>query len=183
MTFNLSETTRRMEGAVKAYSDELSGLRAGRASTAMLDGVTCEVYGSFMPLSQLATVNAPEPRLLTVQVWDKSNVKAVEKGIVNAGLGLNPMADGQLVRVPLPELSEERRKELVKVAHKYSENARVSVRNVRRDGMEEIKAAQKAGMSEDEAKRNSEKVQAETDKFVGQIDELLKKKEKEIMQV
>jgi ribosome recycling factor len=180
MTFDLADISRRMEGGIKAFADELSSLRAGRASASMLDSVTCEVYGSFMPLNQLATVNVPEPRLLSVQVWDKGNVKAVEKGIANAGLGLNPQADGSLIRVPLPELSEERRKELVKVAGKYAEAARVSIRNVRRDGMEAIKTAKQP---EDEAKRNHDKVQVETDKAIAKIDEMLKAKEKEILQV
>lgn len=182
MSFDLKEISRRMEGAVKSFGTELAGLRAGRAHTGMLDVVTCEVYGAHMPLSQVATVNAPEVRLLTVQVWDKANVKAVEKGIANAGLGLNPQADGQLIRVPLPELTEDRRKELVKVAHKYAEAARVSVRNVRRDGMDAIKKAQKDGdFSEDQAKGHSDKVQVETDKHIAQVDDLLKNKEKEIL--
>jgi ribosome recycling factor len=181
--FDIKEISRRMDGGVKAFQEELSGLRAGRASPAMLDGVTCEVYGTHMPLNQLATVSAPETRLLSIQVWDKANVKAVEKGIANSGLGLNPQTEGQSIRVFLPELSEERRKDLAKVAHKYAEAARVAVRNVRRDGMEAIKAAQKAGMPEDEAKRNSDKVQAETDKHTAQVEDLLKAKEKEIMQL
>lgn len=172
-----------MDGALKSFNEELTGLRAGRASPAMLDVVTCEVYGTHMPLNQLATVSAPEPRLLSIQVWDKSNVKAVEKGIANAGLGLNPQTEGQSIRVFLPELSEERRKELVKVAHKYAEAARVSIRNVRRDGMEAIKASQKSGMPEDEAKRNSDKVQTETDNHTAKVEEMLKAKEKEIMQL
>jgi ribosome recycling factor len=184
MVFDLNEVKKRMEGGVTAFKHEMAGLRTNRASTSMLDHVQVEVYGSHMPIAQVGTVGAPEARLLTVQVWDKANVKAVEKAIANAGLGLNPQADGQLIRVPLPDLSEERRKELVKIAHKYAENARVAVRNVRRDGMEAVKKLQKDGkLSEDAAKGESDKVQVETDKHIAQIDDHLKVKEKEILQV
>jgi len=182
--FNLKDISRRMDGALQSFKDELAGLRTGRASTALLDPVVVEVYGTKMPINQVATVGAPEARLLTVQVWDNDNVKAVEKAIINAGLGLNPQSEGQLVRIPLPDLNEERRKELCKVAGKYAEQARVSVRNVRRDGMDQIKKLKNDGdMSEDEMKAESENIQQETDKYVAEIDETLKAKEQEIMQV
>ncbi len=171
---------RRMVGAVDQLKKEFSGLRAGRASTNLLESVVVEVYGSKMPINQVASVNVPEPRMLTVQVWDQSQVAAVEKAIRDAGLGLNPMRDGSLVRVPVPELNEERRLELVKVAGKYAEQARISIRNIRRDGMDQVKASD---ASEDEAKRLSDDVQKITDKFISQIDDLFKHKEGEITQV
>ena len=171
---------RRMVGAVDQLKKEFSGLRAGRASTNLLESVVVEVYGSKMPINQVASVNVPEPRMLTVQVWDQSQVAAVEKAIRDAGLGLNPMRDGSLVRVPVPELNEERRLELVKVAGKYAEQARISIRNIRRDGMDQVKASD---ASEDEAKRLSDDVQKITDKFISQIDDLFKHKEGEISQV
>ena len=159
-------------------------LRTGRASTSILEPVTVDAYGSPMPLNQVGTVNAPEPRLLTVQVWDKSLVKAVDKAIREAGLGLNPQTEGQTIRLPMPELTQERRKELTKVAHKYSEAAKVSVRNVRRDGMEGLKKAEKKGeITEDEHRRLSEEVQKKTDEHVKKIDEMLAQKEQEIMKV
>ncbi|MCR4376599.1 MAG: ribosome recycling factor [Rhodospirillales bacterium] len=173
-----------MEGAVEALHKEFGGLRTGRASTSLLESVTVEAYGQAMPLNQVGTVGVPEPRMLTVQVWDKGMVKAVEKSIMDAGLGLNPQADGQLVRIPVPPLNEERRKELVKVAGKYSEEARVAVRNVRRHAMDELKKAEKdGGISEDEHRQYSDEVQKLTDGFVKQIDETLSHKEAEIMQV
>lgn len=179
-----TETKRRMEGAVEALHKEFGGLRTGRASTSLLESVTVEAYGQAMPLNQVGTVGVPEPRMLTVQVWDKGMVKAVEKSIMDAGLGLNPQADGQLVRIPVPPLNEERRKELVKVAGKYSEEARVAVRNVRRHAMDELKKAEKdGGISEDEHRQYSDEVQKLTDGFVKQIDETLSHKEAEIMQV
>lgn len=182
--FDMGDLERRMDGALTAFHNEMAGLRTGRASTAILDPVNVEVYGSRMPLTQLASVNVPEPRLITVQVWDKDNVKAVEKAISNAGLGLNPQAEGQLIRLPVPELSEERRKELAKLGGKYAESARVSVRNVRRDGMEKLKKLEKdSEISEDECKRLSDRVQKATDQHVEKIDDLLKVKEQEIMQV
>ena len=171
---------RRMVGAVDQLKKEFSGLRAGRASTNLLESVVVEVYGSKMAINQVASVNVPEPRMLTVQVWDQSQVAAVEKAIRDAGLGLNPMRDGSLVRVPVPELNEERRLELVKVAGKYAEQARISIRNIRRDGMDQVKASD---ASEDEAKRLSDDVQKITDKFISQIDDLFKHKEGEITQV
>lgn len=184
MSSNIEELKRRMEGALSALSHDFQGLRTGRASVSLLDGIQVEAYGSYMPLNQMASVSAPEARLLTVQVWDKGNVKAVEKAIANAGLGLNPMADGQLIRVPLPELSEERRKELTKVGAKFAENARVAVRNVRRDGMDALKKDEKDKViSEDEHKKKAEEVQKTTDLYIKKIDDALAQKEKDIMQV
>jgi ribosome recycling factor len=178
------DITRRMDSAVEVLKKEFSGLRSGRASINLLDPVVVEAYGQTMPLSQCATVGVPEPRMLTVQVWDKSQVKAVEKAIANAGLGLNPQADGQLIRVPIPALNEERRKELQKVGGKYAEQARVSVRNVRRDGMDLLKKLEKDGhISEDEIKKHEKEVQTITDETIRKIDDLLAHKEKEIMQV
>ena len=173
---------KRMEGAMKTLQHEFSGLRTGRASTNLLDAVQVDAYGSMMPLNQVASVSAPEPRLLTVQVWDKTMVKAVEKGIAAAGLGLNPAADGQLVRVPIPELSQERRTELTKVAGKYAESAKVAIRNIRRDGMDHFKKLEKDGaVSKDAHHQKSEEIQKLTDEFIKKVDELLAVKEKEIM--
>ena len=178
------DVKRRMRSAVDVFKKELAGLRTGRASAGLLEPITVEAYGTRMPLSQCGTVSVPEPRLLTVQVWDKSVVSAVEKAIREGGLGLNPQVDGQLVRVPVPQLNEERRKELIKVAHKYAEQGRVSVRNVRRDGMDHLKAAEKKGdITQDDHKRQSEELQKVTDGFVKEIDQLLAKKEQEIVQV
>jgi ribosome recycling factor len=182
--FNIAELTRRMDGAVEVLKGEFSGLRTGRASVGMLEPVTVELYGTRMPLNQVGTVGAPEPRLLTVQVWDASATKSVEKAIRDAGLGLNPQAEGSLIRVPVPQLNEERRKELSKVAGKYSEAARVSVRNIRRDGMDLLKKLEKEKkISEDEQKRYSEDVQKATDKSIEKIDKMLVDKEKDIMTV
>ncbi|ACI98619.1 ribosome recycling factor [Rhodospirillum centenum] len=175
---------RRMDGAVETLRKEFGGLRTGRASTTLLDPVYVDAYGSSSPLNQVATVGVPEPRLITVQVWDRSLVKAVEKAIREAGLGLNPQSDGQTLRVPIPELNQERRQELAKVAAKYAEQARVAVRNVRRDGMDMLKKLLKDGdISEDEQKTWADKVQALTDAHIKKIDEALATKEKEIMQV
>ena len=180
----MDDLKRRMEGALNAFSKELGGLRTGRASTALVDGVNVEAYGGLMPLNQVASISVPEPRLITVQVWDGSMVQAVEKAIQNANLGLNPATEGQLIRLPIPDLTEERRKELVKVASQYAEHAKVSVRNVRRDGMESLKKAEKSGeISEDELHSESEEVQKITDDFVKKIDEALKSKEAEILKV
>lgn len=180
----IAELTRRMDGALKTLQHEFAGLRTGRASPSLLDIVQVEAYGSHMPLSQLATVTAPEPRMLTVVVWDKSMVKAVEKAIANANLGVNPASDGTMIRVPIPALSEERRKEMVKVAGKYAEQGKVAIRNVRRDGMDSLRAQEKAGeISEDEQRKTGEQVQKLTDDFVKKIDEMLVAKEKEIMSV
>jgi ribosome recycling factor len=180
----LPDLKSRMDGATEAFKKELAGLRTGRASVGMLEPVNVEAYGSHLPLNQVGNINVPEPRLLTVQVWDKGMVKAVEKAIREAGLGLNPQSDGQLVRVPIPDLTQERRIELSKVAGKYAEAARVAVRNVRRDGMDTLKKQEKDKViSEDEHKTLSEKVQKLTDEVIKKIDELVAHKEKEITQV
>lgn len=184
MAFNIQELRRRMEGAMQMLKEEFMGLRTGRASTAMLEPVQVEAYGSRMPVNQVGTVSVPEPRLLTVQVWDAGLVKSVEKAIRDAGLGLNPQPEGNLIRVPVPSLTEDRRKELSKVAGKYSEQARVSIRNVRRDGMDELKKMEKDGkISEDELKRHEGEVQKATDEFVKKVDTMLADKEKDIMTV
>ena len=181
---DIAELQHRMEGALKALANEFTGLRTGRASTSLLDVVQVDAYGSMMPLNQCANVTVPEPRMLSVQVWDKGLVKAVEKAIANAGLGLNPAADGTLIRVPLPELSEERRKELVKVAGKYAEGGKVAVRNIRRDGNDFFKKEEKDGkISKDEAAKKTDQVQKLTDDFVKKIDEMLHAKEKDILNV
>jgi ribosome recycling factor len=182
--YNKAELDRRMNGAVATLKTELAGLRTGRASTALLDPVKVEAYGNTMPISQVGTVSTPEPRLLTVQVWDKSMVKAVEKAIRDSGIGLNPQTDGQLLRMPIPELNEERRKELVKLAHKYSEAARISVRNVRRDGMEALKKAEKDHkIGQDEQHKLGDELQKLTDAHIRDVDAALHAKEQEILQV
>jgi ribosome recycling factor len=184
MSFTIDDFGKRMDGALEALRKEFAGLRTGRASSGMLDPIMVEVYGSMMPLNQVGTVNVPEPRMLTVQVWDKGSVKAVEKAIREAGLGLNPQPDGQLIRVPIPELNQERRAEITKIAGKYSEGARVAVRNVRRDAMDALKKGEKDGdLTEDDHKSWSEKVQKLTDDHIKKIDELLLGKEKEVMQI
>ncbi|UTW54053.1 ribosome recycling factor [Kordiimonas sp. SCSIO 12610] len=181
---DLDDIERRMKGANEALKSEFAGLRTGRASTSLLDPVMVDVYGSNMPLNQVGTVSVPEPRMLSVQVWDKANASAVEKAIRNAGLGLNPMLDGQLVRIPIPELNEERRRELAKVAAKYAEQARIAVRNVRRDGMDQLKKAEKDKLiSEDDHKMYADEIQELTNKYVGDVDTALQTKEAEIMQV
>jgi len=178
------EITRKMDSALKALAHEFGGLRTGRASTNLLDSVQIEAYGSMLPLNQVGNVTAPEARMLLVNVWDKSMVKATEKAIVNANLGLNPSVDGQTIRVPIPPLSEERRKEMVKVAGKYAEAAKVSVRNVRRDGNDELKKQEKDGIiSEDEQRKQETQIQKLTDDHVKKVDEMLVAKEKEIMSV
>jgi ribosome recycling factor len=180
--YDKSDIERRMQGAVDSLKGDLSGLRTGRANTSLLDPVVCEVYGAMMPLNQVATVSAPEPRMLSVQVWDKSNVTAVEKGIAHANLGLNPMIDGQTIRLPIPDLTEERRKELAKLAGKYAENAKIAIRNVRRDGMEALKEDErKKDISEDDRKRGEDEVQKLTDKYVADADAAAAAKEKEIL--
>ena len=179
-----SDLKRRMESAVEVLKKEFSGLRTGRASSSLLDPVMVEAYGSSTPLNQVGNVNVPEPRMITVQVWDKGLVKSVEKAIRDAGLGLNPQADGQSVRVPIPPLNQERRVELQKVAGKYSEHARVSVRNVRRDGMDSLKKLEKDGhISQDEQRSFEKEIQVITDDTIKRIDEALANKEKEIMVV
>lgn len=180
--YDKADVERRMKGAVEALKSDLGGLRTGRANTSLLDPVVCEVYGAMMPLNQVATVSAPEPRMLSVQVWDKSNLIAVEKGIAKANLGLNPMIDGQTIRLPLPDLTEERRKELAKLAGKYAEGAKVAIRNVRRDANEALKEDEKKkDISEDERKRAEDDVQKLTDKYVAETDSATEAKEKEIM--
>lgn len=182
--FDKEELNRRMNGAVGTLKAEFAGLRTGRASAALLEPVTVEAYGNAMPISQLGTVSVPEPRLLTVQVWDKGLVKAVDKAIRDAGLGLNPQMDGQLLRIPVPELNEERRRELAKLASKYTEHARVAVRNVRRDGMEVLKKLEKDHkIGQDEHHKFAEELQKLTDAHIRDIDQLLHAKEQEIMQV
>jgi ribosome recycling factor len=183
MSFNKDDIKRRMDSSVDALKHEFAGLRTGRASTAMLDPIHVEVYGSRMPLNQVGSISVPEPRLLTVTVWDNGSVKAVEKAIRDSGLGLNPQPDGNTIRVPVPELNQERRKELTKVAGQYAESARVAVRNIRRDGMETLKKLKADGMPEDEQKRLEGEVQKLTDDTVKKIDTLLSDKEKDIMTV
>ena len=183
-THDLNEIKRRMQGALQVLKQELSGLRTGRASASMLDPVQVDAYGTHMPLNQLATVSVPEPRLLSVQVWDRSMVHAVEKAIVNANLGLSPATEGQVLRLRIPELNEERRKELVKVAHKYAEAARVAVRHVRRDGLDVLKKLEKDHkISKDDHDHNSEQVQKATDQSISEIDHMLAAKEKEVLTI
>jgi ribosome recycling factor len=180
--YDKSDIERRMQGAVDSLKSDLGGLRTGRANTTLLDPVQVEVYGAVMPLNQVATVSAPEPRMLSVQVWDRANVIPVEKGIAHANLGLNPMIDGQTIRLPIPDLTEERRKELAKLAGQYAEKAKIAIRNVRRDGMEALKEDEKKkDISEDERKRFEDEVQKLTDKYVGLTDEAAANKEKEIL--
>jgi ribosome recycling factor len=180
--YDKADIERRMTGAVDSLKSDLSGLRTGRANTSLLDPVQVEVYGSMMPLNQVATVSAPEPRMLSVQVWDKSNLTAVEKGIAHANLGLNPMIDGQTLRLPMPDLTEERRKDLAKLAGQYAEKAKIAIRNVRRDAMESLKADEKKKeISEDDRKRLEDEVQKMTDAHVKQADEAAAKKEQEIL--
>lgn len=183
-THDIEDLKRRMHGAVTMLKHELGGLRTGRASAGLLEPVQVEAYGSHMPLNQVATVSVPEPRLLSVQVWDKSLVHAVEKAIVNSNLGLSPATEGQVLRLRIPELNEERRKELVKVAHKYAEAARVAVRHVRRDGLDVLKKLQKDGkISEDDQTRLGQEVQKATDQTIAEVDQMLSTKEKEILTV
>ena len=180
--YDKDDVKRRMSGAVDALKHDLGGLRTGRASTALLDSINVDVYGANMPLNQVATVSAPEPRMLSVQVWDRSNLNAVEKAIRSAGLGINPITDGQMIRLPIPDLTEERRKELAKRAGQYAEKARIAVRNVRRDGMDGLKQDEKKSeISEDERKRHETEVQKLTDDTIKEIDELAHTKEKEIL--
>lgn len=179
----IADLKRRMEGAMGAFHNELKGLRTGRASPALLEHIVVEAYGNRTPINQVATVNAPDSRMLSVQVWDRGLASAVEKAITNAGLGLNPALDGNLIRVPIPSLSEERRKELGKVAHQYAEKARIAVRNVRRDGMDTLKKMEKdKHVSEDEVRTRSDEIQKLTDSFIKQIDEAVIVKEKDILE-
>ncbi|MBB5985601.1 ribosome recycling factor [Sphingobium lignivorans] len=180
--YDKADLERRMAGAVEALKHDLSGLRTGRANVALLDPVTVEVYGAHMALNTVATVSAPEPRMLSVQVWDRSNVGLVDKAIRSAGLGLNPIVDGQNIRLPIPDLTEERRKDLAKLASQYAEKAKIAVRNVRRDGMDNLKTDEKKGeISEDERKRLETEVQKMTDSTIAEIDVAAQAKEKEIL--
>jgi len=180
--YDKADLERRMTGAVEALKHDLVGLRTGRASVNLLDPITLEVYGAQMPLNQVATVSAPEPRLISVQVWDKSNVGPVDKAIRSAGLGLNPIVDGQTLRLPIPDLTEERRKELAKLVGQYAEKAKIAARNVRRDGMDSLKTDEKKGeISEDERKRHEAEVQKLTDSTIADIDSAAAAKEKEIL--
>ena len=174
---------RRMDGAFSAMKTEFASLRTGRASSSMLDPITVEVYGQRTPLNQLGTINVPEPRMVTVNVWDKTNVPLVEKAIRESGLGINPQLNGTIIMLPIPELNEERRRELSRVAGQYAESARVAVRNIRRDGMDQIKKAKSDGMSEDDQKFWEEAVQELTDNTIKMLDETLESKQAEIMQV
>jgi ribosome recycling factor len=180
--YDKADLERRMKGAVESLRHDLSGLRTGRANTALLEPITVEIYGQRMPINQVATISAPEPRLLSVQVWDKSSVGPVEKAIRSAGLGLNPINDGNTLRLPIPDLTEERRKELAKLASQYAEKARIAIRNVRRDGMEALKADEaKKEISEDQRKRSEADVQKLTDEIIKAADEAAAEKEKEIL--
>ncbi len=178
---NMKDLEKRMEGAIGSLRSEFSGLRSGRASASLVEHIIVDAYGSNLPVSQVGSVNVPEPRLISIQVWDKALVSAVERAIRDAGIGLNPVVDGTNVRVPVPPLTEERRKELGKVAHKYAEQARIAIRNVRREGMEQIKKSE--GVGEDAQKRQSDQVQKLTDAMIKKVDEALAAKEAEIMQV
>jgi ribosome recycling factor len=183
-TFDLADVKRRMQGAINAFKNDLASLRTGRASPNLLDPIQIDAYGAMMPISQVATVNVPEPRLLSVQVWDRGMVAAVEKAIRESDLGLNPQTEGQVIRLRIPEMNEQRRKEMVKVAHKYTEEAKIAVRHVRRDGLDLLKKLEKdSAISEDDGKRHADQVQKATDQFVAEIDTLLAAKEKEIMHV
>jgi ribosome recycling factor len=180
--YEKADVERRMKGAVEALKGDLSGLRTGRANTTLLDPVVVSVYGSNMPLNQVATVSAPEPRMLTVQVWDKANMTPVEKAIRSAGLGLNPITDGQMLRLPIPDLTEERRKELAKLAGQYAEKGKIAIRNVRRDANDSLKTDEnKKDISEDDRKRMETEVQKMTDEMIKAVDDAASHKEKEIM--
>lgn len=181
---DLKELKRRMDGAISAFKSDIASLRTGRASANILDPITVEAYGSRVPLNQVSNISVPEARMLSVSIWDRSMVSAVERAIRESHLGLNPIVDGQNLRIPLPELNEERRKSLVKVAHEYSEKGKVAIRHVRRDGMDMLKKAEKDGViSQDDSRSLSDKVQKMTDESIAEIDRLLADKEKEIMQV
>ena len=181
---NLDDLKKRMDGAINSLKHDLSGLRTGRASANLLDAIVVEAYGQSMPINQVGTVNVPEPRMVSVQVWDKGMVGAVERAIRESSLGLNPITDGNNLRIPLPELNEQRRKELVKVAHQYAEQAKVAIRHVRRDGMDNLKKAEKDGdIGQDDARALSDKVQKLTDDNIANVDSIIAQKEAEIMQV
>ena len=181
--FDIDKLDKRMSGALNSLRNDLNSLRTGRASSAMLDAITVELYGNAMQINQCATINVPEPRMVTVNVWDKANVSAIEKAIISSGLGINPVSDGTILRLPIPELNEERRRELSKLAGTYAEQARVAVRNVRRDGMDKIKKLNNDSMSDDDAKIWSEEIQQITDSTISMIDKTLQEKQSEIMQI
>ena len=183
LEIDLDKLERRMDGALSALRTEFASLRTGRASGAMLDPIHVDAYGTSMPINQCATINVPEPRMITVNVWDKSLVGAVEKALRSSGLGINPVVEGTLMRLPIPELNEERRRELTKVAGQYAEGARIAIRNVRRDGMDQIKKMNAEGMSEDEQKLYHDEIQELTDAHIKKVDEALATKQEEIMQV
>ena len=182
--FDLNDIKRRMAGAVSSLKSDLAGLRTGRASASLVEPIQVDAYGASMPITQLATISVPEPRLISVQVWDRGMVSAVEKAIRESDLGLNPQTEGQVIRLRIPEMTEQRRKELVKVAHKYAEEARIAVRHVRRDGLDQLKKLEKDGtIGQDDEKRQADLVQKATDEHVAEVDGVLAAKEKEIMQV
>ena len=183
LDFDLDDLQKRMTGALASLKTDFHSLRTGRASSSMLDSIFVEIYGSNMPINQCATINVPEPRMVTVNVWDRTNVNLVEKAIISSGLGINPVTDGSILRLPIPELNEERRKELSKLAGNYAEQARIAVRNVRRDGMDKIKRLKIDGMSDDDAKIWSDEIQDLTDSTIITIDKTLSEKQSEIMQI
>ena len=183
LEIDLEDLERRMDGALSALKNEFLSLRTGRASSSMLDPINMDAYGSLVPLSQCGTINVPDPRMITVNIWDKSLVSAAEKAIRDSGLGINPVIDGTIIRLPIPELNEERRRELTKLAANYAENAKVAVRNVRRDGMDQIKKAKASGMGEDDQKIWSEEIQDTTNSGITKIDDALEIKQSEIIQV
>ncbi|MFN3970748.1 MAG: ribosome recycling factor [Gemmobacter sp.] len=183
LDIDLDALERRMDGAMTALRTEFASLRTGRASASMLEPIQVDAYGQMTPINQLGTVNVPEPRMVVINVWDKGMIAKVEKAIRESGLGINPVTDGPLIRLPIPELNEQRRRELTKVAAQYAESAKVAIRNVRRDGMDQIKKAKTAGMSEDEQKMYADEVQALTDKHISAVDKVLETKQAEIMQV
>jgi len=183
MEIDLDDLERRMDGALAALRGDFASLRTGRASASMLDAINVDAYGATMPVNQLATINVPEPRMVTISVWDKSMVGKVEKAIRSSGLGINPVVEGTLMRLPIPELNEERRRELTKVAGQYAEHARVAIRNVRRDGMDKLKRAKADGMSEDEQKLYHDEIQELTNAAIAKVDAALETKQQEIMQV
>ena len=183
LEIDLDAIQRRMDGAMNALKQEFASLRTGRASASIVDPIQVDAYGQMTPINQLGTVNVPEPRMVVINVWDKGMISKVEKAIRESGLGINPVTDGPLIRLPIPELNEQRRKELTKVAAQYAESAKVAIRNVRRDGMDQIKKAKAAGMSEDDQKMWSDEVQDLTDKAIAAVDKQLEQKQAEIMQV
>lgn len=180
---DLDDIEKRMDGALTSMRSDFSSLRTGRASASLLDAVTVDAYGAQTPLNQCATINVPEPRMITVNVWDKGLVNTVDKAIRNSGLGINPVMDGTILRLPIPEMNEERRREMAKLAGQYAENARIAIRNVRKDGMDQIKKGKADGMSEDDQKLWSDEIQGLTDGSIGRVDEILAAKQEEIMQV